>query len=150
MLFYFFPTWDRRLRLLADWTIWPLVGRDVVWMWRDHGRDYDVRHHVYQAGEVIAERSRATRYVHVLLEGSAELRRGDETVGSVLAGGYVGRKRLEQEDVDTAVATTVVRTLALREDEANRLQDVLSLAGRIVAKTGVFPTVNLPRSETTP
>jgi NADH dehydrogenase len=148
MLFYFFPTWDRRLRLLADWMIWPLVGRDVVWMWREHVRDYDVRHNLYQAGEVIAERARPTRYVHVLLEGAAELRRDGTAIGSVLAGGYVGRKRLEQEEADTAVATTTVRTLALREDEANRLQDVLSLAGRIVAKTGVFPTVNLPRSET--
>ena len=26
------PTWDRRLRILADWIIWPIVGRDVVQM----------------------------------------------------------------------------------------------------------------------
>ena len=38
MLFYFFPTWDRRLRLLADWSIWPLVGRDIVQLGRGEPR----------------------------------------------------------------------------------------------------------------
>ena len=32
VLFAIFPSWDRRLRLLADWSIWPLVGRDIVQM----------------------------------------------------------------------------------------------------------------------
>ena len=47
LLFYFFPRWDRRLRLIADWAIWPLVGRDIVQLGRECG-EYEVRHHVYQ------------------------------------------------------------------------------------------------------
>ena len=30
LLTYYFPSWDRRLRLFADWLIWPVVGRDIV------------------------------------------------------------------------------------------------------------------------
>jgi hypothetical protein len=39
-----------------------------------------------------------------------------------------------------------VRTIALRDDQANRLQDVLASAGQIVAKTGIFPSAG-SRSE---
>jgi NADH dehydrogenase len=149
MLFYFFPTWDRRLRLLADWAIWPIVGRDIVWMWRDRSGDYEIRHNVYQPGEVIVDRTRPVRYVHVLVDGAVELRRRvdgtEEALQTLRTGSHFGRKWLEQASADVAVATSVVRTIALRDDQANRLQDVLASAGRIVAKTGIFPT--LPRSE---
>jgi NADH:ubiquinone reductase (H+-translocating) len=148
MLFYFFPTWDRRLRLLADWSIWPIVGRDVVWMWRDPKADYDVRHNVYQPGELIVDRARRVRYVHVLLEGEVELRRGAVAEGHIVrtigAGSHFGRKSLEQAAADTAVARSIVRTISLREDQANRLQDVLVSAERIVAKTGMFPIQRAP------
>ena len=51
MLFYFFPTWDRLLRLLADWTIWPLVGRDVVQMTTGTAPGFDVHANLFQPGE---------------------------------------------------------------------------------------------------
>ena len=83
------------------------------------------------------------RYVHVLIEGEVDLRRhadgGDETLQTIGAGNHFGRKKLEQQSADRAVARSVVRTIALRDDQANRLQDVLASAGEIVAKTGIFP-----------
>lgn len=146
MLFYFFPTWDRRLHLLADWTIWPLVGRDIVWMWRDQSGDYEVQQNIYQPGDVIVDRARPVRYVHVLVEGEVELRHRqngtDTIVTTVSTGSHFGRKSLEQASADFAVARSVVRTIALRDDQANRLQDVLASAGQIVAKTGIFPTMS--------
>ncbi len=49
ILVYFLPTWDRRLRLLADWLIWPVVGRDVVELDHEARSEYDVRHQVFGA-----------------------------------------------------------------------------------------------------
>jgi NADH dehydrogenase len=141
MLFYFFPTWDRRLRLLADWSIWPLVGRDIVQVGRSEGGEYEIRHHVYQPGQVIAESARPVRHVHVLVEGEVELRRGQEVVSTLRAGDHFGRKFLELAGADTASARTLVRTVALRADQANELQDVLVSADRLVARTGAFPTL---------
>ena len=138
ILFYFFPSWDRRLRLLADWMIWPLVGRDVVWLWRDKGADYEVRHNLFQPGETIVDAARPVRYVHIVLDGEVELR-GAGTVLSAGPGDHLGRKRLQELEAALAVAKTVVRTISLREDEANRLQDTLVSAAPIVAKTGIFP-----------
>jgi hypothetical protein len=43
-------------------------------------------------------------------------------------------------------AAARVRTIAMRDDHANRRQDVLGSAGHIVAKTEICPTVG-SRSE---
>jgi NADH dehydrogenase len=142
MLFYFFPTWDRRLRLLADWSIWPLVGRDIVQLGRgDHG-EYEIRHHVYQPGQVIAEQARPVRHVHVIVEGEVELVTGEEIVENLRAGDHFGRKSIELSRADTARARTLVRTVALRADQANELQDVLLSTERIVARTATFRTIS--------
>jgi NADH dehydrogenase len=151
LLFYYFPTWDRRLRLLADWSIWPIVGRDIVEMGRAHSvGDYDVRHHVYQPGQVIAESSRPVRHVHVIVEGEVELvrRNGDVDDGDTLGpGDHFGRKWLETAGADAARAKTLVRTVALRADQANRLQDVLLSTGRLVARTAAHDLDALRRGE---
>ena len=148
MLFYFFPTWDRRLRLLADWSIWPLVGRDIVQLGRGDLGEYEILHHVYQPGQVIAERARPVRHVHVIVEGEVELVTGDEIVENLHAGDHFGRKSIELSGAETARARTLVRTVALRADQANELQDMLLSTERIVARTAAFQTVraeDLPR-----
>src|SRR4051794_12066564 len=127
VLVYHFPTWDRRLRLLADWLIWPLVGRDIVWMARD---DRDLRDHLYQPGQVIAQRRRPVRHVHVIVEGVVELVGGDG--GTLGPGDHFGRLWLESVGVDALRASTVVRTVALRADQAHRLRDVLGSTGKLV------------------
>jgi hypothetical protein len=140
------PSWDRRLRLLADWAIWPIVGRDIVQMGPSEAAVYDVRHHVYQAGETIADSERPVRLVHVIVEGDVELLRtndgSDEVLESIGPGDHFGRKLLEFKKADAARAKSLVRTLALREEQANQLQDVFLSTGRIVARTELLPTID--------
>ena len=126
LLVYYFPTWDRRLRLLADWLIWPLVGRDIVWMARD---DRDLRDHLYEPGQVIAERRRPVKHVHVIVEGEVELVGGEG--GKLGPGDHFGRLWIESVGVDALRASTVVRTVALRADQAHRLRDVLNATGKL-------------------
>ena len=139
--FYYFPSWDRRLRLLADWSIWPLVGRDIVQLGRGNQGEYEIRHQVYQPGQVIADRARPVRQVHVIVEGEVELVLGEEIVENLRAGDHFGRKSIELSRADTARARTLVRTVALRADQANELQDMLLSTDRIVARTAAFQTI---------
>jgi len=131
LLFYYVPTWDRRLRLLADWSLWPLVGRDIVAMGRE---DRDLRDHLYQPGQVIAERNRPVRHVHVIVEGEVELLGrdgevdGDRTLGP---GDHFGRLWIESMGVVALRSKTLVRTVALRADQAHRLRDILSSTGKL-------------------
>jgi hypothetical protein len=138
MLFYFFPTWDRRLRLLADWSIWPLVGRDIVQLSRGDAGKYEIHPEVYQPGAVIAQRSRPVHLAHVIIEGEVEFVRhgdgGEEIVETYGPGEHFGRKRLERSGADDARARSLVRSVALRADQANQLREVL----RVVARTGAF------------
>jgi NADH dehydrogenase len=142
------PSVDRRLRLLGDWAIWPIVGRDIVQMGSSKSGAYDVRQHVYQAGEMITDSARPARLVHVIVEGNVDLFRRageeEELLETIGPGGHFGRKALEHKRADTARASSaLVRTLALRENQANQLQDALLSTGRIVARTSMMPTVDL-------
>ena len=141
------PSWDRKLRLLADWAIWPIVGRDIVQMGPSDSAAYDVQHHVYQVGETISDKARPVRLVHVIVEGDVELTaRSDETeevLETIGPGDHFGRKLLEFKRADAARAKTLVRTMALREEQANQLQDVLLSTDRIVARTELLPTIDV-------
>ena len=140
------PGWDRRLRLIADWLVWPLVGRDIAQTGPSQITAYDVRHHVYQPGETIADSGRPVRLVHVIVEGEVEVLAegdGDEAIETLGPGDHLGRKWLERHGVRLARAKSLVRTVALQEDQANQLQDVLLSTERIVARTELTKAVDL-------
>ena len=137
------PSWDRKLRALADWAIWPFVGRDIALMKQGGAPSFDVRQFVFAAGEVLAERARPVRHVHVIVEGHADVVKasdeGETAVATLGPGDYFGRKWLEQLDGDLVRSTSTVKTVALRADQANVLQDALLRAEPIVAATGCTP-----------
>ncbi|MEA2426526.1 MAG: hypothetical protein QOF37_154, partial [Thermoleophilaceae bacterium] len=147
MLIYYIPTWDRRLRLIADWLIWPLVGRDVVEMSVADPHDYEVRHNVFQPGDTVAHHARSARYVHVIVEGDVDIVRaaangaGEQVVREMHPGDHFDQKRLDRFEAESARARTLVRTVSLRADQADRLQDVLNSAGKLVAWSGAFPAI---------
>jgi NADH:quinone reductase (non-electrogenic) len=138
------PSWDRRIRIAADWLIWPLVGRDIVQVGPSERDDYDVSHNVFQPGETIVESRRPVRFVHIIVEGDAELVRARdgaaETVGLLGPGDHCGRKWLELNRLDSVRAKSLVRTVSLRAEQANQLQDVLLSTEQLVAQTGLHAT----------
>jgi NADH dehydrogenase len=145
LLIYYFPTWDRRLRLMTDWFIWPLVGRDIVELRSVRSDEYDIRHNIFQPGEVIAQEERTGKYVHVIVEGEVELQLEKDGLEQVLdtlgPGDHFGTRWLESFDMETARAKTVVRTVALRRDQAPSLQQLLRSTGPLIAESGHFPAI---------
>jgi NADH dehydrogenase len=145
LLAYYFPSWDRRARLISDWLIWPLVGRDIVELRSARADDYDIRHNVFQAGELIAQEERTGKYIHVIVEGEVELlleQEGHDEVLDVLGpGDHFGTRWVESAEMETARARTVVRTVALRRDQAPQLQRVLGSTGVLTAESGHFPGI---------
>jgi NADH dehydrogenase len=151
LLTYYFPSWDRRLHLIADWVIWPLVGRDVVAMRVGEGGEYEVRHNVYQPGEIIVTEQRAGRYIHIIVDGEVEIlhsARGQEMVLATLGpGDHFGQRWVESMETESARAKTLVRTLAVRRDQAPQLQEVLRSTGPLVAQSGHFPVLGGPEGD---
>ena len=91
LLAYYFPSWDRRLRLLTDWLIWPLVGRDIVELRTAPPGEYEVRHNVFQPGEVVAQEERTGKYIHVIVEGEVEILNKEGDLEQVLDDARAGR-----------------------------------------------------------
>jgi NADH dehydrogenase len=145
LLTYYFPSWDRRLRLMTDWLIWPLVGRDVVELRTSPPGEYEIRHNVFQAGEIVAQEERTGKYIHVIVEGEVEIvnREGDleQVLATLGPGDHFGTQWRHSFDAEVARAASVVRTVAMRRDQAPRLQEVLASAGRLVAESGHFPAI---------
>jgi NADH dehydrogenase len=153
LLTYYFPSWDRRLRLMTDWLIWPIVGRDVVELRTAPRGDYEVRQNIFQPGEIVAEEERTGRYIHIILEGEVEIlnKQGDlEQVLSTLGpGDHFGARWMTTFDLEVARAKGTVRTLSMRRDQAPQLQEVLRTAGQLVAESGHFPAIT-PTSKPPP
>ena len=145
LLTYYFPSWDRRVRLIADWLIWPLVGRDVVELRTTPPGEFEVRHNVFQPGEIVAQEERTGKYIHVIVEGEVEILNRQDELEQVLAtlgpGDHFGTQWRYSFDMETARAKTLVRTVAMRRDQAPRLQEVLASAGQLVAESGHFPAI---------
>ena len=145
MFTLYFPSWDRRLHLMADWLIWPLVGRDVIAMRVGESSDYEVRHNVFQPGEIIVTEQRSGRFIHIIIDGEVEIlhsARGLEAVLKTLGpGDHFGQRWIESFETESARAKTIVRTLAVRRDQAPRLQEVIRSAGLLAAESGHFPVV---------
>jgi NADH:ubiquinone reductase (H+-translocating) len=147
LLTYHLPSRDRRLRMLADWLIWPLVGRDVVEMRVDRPSDYEVQQNRFQEGEEIAAEGYSTRYVHVIVEGEVDLVEvgrdgtGDRVLKTLGPGDQFGVHWIESFEPEKAFAKTEVRTIALRRDQAPRLQEVLRSAEKLIAHSGHFPAI---------
>jgi NADH:ubiquinone reductase (H+-translocating) len=145
LLTYYFPSWDRRLRLMTDWLIWPLVGRDIVELRSQAAGDYEVRQNVFQPGEIVAEEERTGRYVHIIVEGEIEIlhKEGDleQVLNTLGPGDHFGARWMDSFDLEVARARGVVRTLSMRRDQAPRLQEVLKTAGQLVAESGHFPAI---------
>lgn len=132
LLLWNIPTWDRKLRLLADWLIWPLVGRDIVEMSVSDADDYEISHQVYQPGEVIIREGEVGQHLYLLAEGEVELLRGDAAVTKLGAGAYFGHTRRGRRAEETVRAVSLVRAVTVRSDQAHRLQGVLASLGRAV------------------
>ncbi|MEA2482023.1 MAG: hypothetical protein QOJ07_3945, partial [Thermoleophilaceae bacterium] len=145
LLTYYFPSWDRRLRILTDWMIWPLVGRDIVELRSAPPGDYEVRHNVFQPGSVIAQEDRTRKYIHVIVEGEVEILNKQGELEQILTtlgpGDHFGTRWINSFEPEIARAKTEVRTVAMRRDQAPRLQEVLRSAGQLVADSGHFPAI---------
>ncbi|MGA4669153.1 NAD(P)/FAD-dependent oxidoreductase [Propionibacteriaceae bacterium Y1923] len=130
LLWRYVPTWDRKLRLLADWTIWPLVGRDAVEMSVSDADDFELHHMRFTDGEVIVDET-GTQFVHVIIEGRAELMADEDSLQEFGVGEVVGRRWVDQERSERVVARGTVRTIRMRTKQARELQKLVHALSQV-------------------
>src|SRR5260221_5082356 len=92
MFVMFVPTWDRRIRILLDWLLTPMLGRDIVNIQMDE--PYGVRQEVYEPGQDVVRQGDVGKRLYVIWKGEAEVVRrgpnGDESLAVLGAGAHFG------------------------------------------------------------
>jgi NADH dehydrogenase len=116
-LLQFVPTWDRKVRLVIDWILWPVFGRDVVNIRMDDS--FGMRREHYEPGQEIVREGEIGRRLYIIWEGEVEVFRADGSGSEVLA--TLGRG---QHFGEAAVFQDVRRTASVR---ARTRVDVLSI-----------------------
>lgn len=123
------PTWDRKWRLLADWCIWPFVGREIVEMRKDDEADYEISNHLYLPGETILREGDKGSYIYLITEGEVELinnYKGREEIMMTLGmGNYFGHINRLVPLTETVRSKTIVQAVSIKSDQAYKLKKIL-------------------------
>jgi NADH dehydrogenase len=115
-LLKFVPTWDRRVRLVIDWILWPIFGRDVVNIRMDDTAGMQRQH--YEPGQEIVREGEIGRRLYIIFDGEVEVfsaGSGSEVLATLSRGQHFG---------EAAVFQNVRRTASVR---ARTRVDVLSI-----------------------
>jgi NADH dehydrogenase len=137
VLTMFVPSWTRRLRLMFDWLLTAVIGRDLVNPRIDEQPGID--HALYEPGQVIVP-SGDTRHYHYIVEsGEVEVvtshREPESLLATLRAGDYFGH--VTKPDAESSIrARTRVRLLVIDRHAADALSGVRPDLARILKKGG--------------
>ncbi len=132
-LLYFIPTWDRRVRLVLDWVVWPFIGRDIV------NPQVSTRQGVYsmvfEPGQIVVREGDVGHRLYVIRSGEVEVVR-DSPEGEIIlnvlgVGQHFGEMAVFNNVRRTATvrARGQVELLAISREEANSLSEVIAPFG---------------------
>src|SRR6266540_1525299 len=125
VLTMFVPCWKRRVRLMFDWLLTLLLGRDIVNPRIDEHAA--ISHVLFEPGQVIVAEGDTRRYHYLVEAGEVEVLRRTGNSQSVLstlkAGDYFGHATRPEPDFSIR-ARTRVRLLAIDRDAADALSHV--------------------------
>jgi NADH:ubiquinone reductase (H+-translocating) len=138
LFLWYVPTLDRKLRILLDWTITPLFGRDVVEI--RLREPLGVRRQHYEAGQDIVREGEIGHHLYFIVQGEVEVvqRAGDDvrTLARLGPGDHFGESAVFRSSRRTATvrAVTPVDLLALGEQEARALSEMVQPFGDTVTR----------------
>jgi NADH:ubiquinone reductase (H+-translocating) len=123
VLTMFVPSWTRRVRLVCDWFLTLVLGRDVVNPRIDDRRA--VAHALYEAGQTIVSEGETRPYHYLVESGEVEIvfGKGKPQVSSLKVGDYFGHTTRPSANCSIR-ARTRVRLLAIDGYAAEALSAV--------------------------
>ena len=125
VLTMFVPSWTRRVRLMFDWWLTLILGRDVVNPRMDERGA--IWHALYEPGQVIVAAGETRRYHYVVESGEVDVvssdHNGEVIAGSFKAGDYFGDVTPLSPDCCIR-SRTRVRLLAIDREAADALSAV--------------------------
>lgn len=125
VLTMFVPSWTRRVRLMFDWWLTLILGRDIVNPRIDERGA--ISHVLYEPGQIIVAAGETRRYHYLVESGQADVvssdRDGEVVLSSLKAGDYFGDE-CQPSSSFCIRARTRVRLLAIHSEAADALSSV--------------------------
>lgn len=138
VLTMFVPSWTRRVRLMFDWFLTLVLGRDVVNPRIDDRRA--IAHALYEEGQIIVPAGETRRYHYLVEAGEVEivLANGNSEVTFLKIGDYFGHTTRPSSDCSIR-ARTRVRLLSIDGYAAEALSAVRPDIARLLKQgaTGI-------------
>lgn len=118
----YLPIWNRRIRTMSNWLMWPLIGRDITSI-RSHEATH-VRERLYQAGQTIYQQGEAANSMYLIRDGNVDVYTDGKHMGTLGPGEYFGELAIyyETRRTRTIVAATELRVLEIERAMAKLLQ----------------------------
>ncbi len=138
-MFLYIPTWDRRLRALSDWLLWPIIGRDIVSIQKKEGLGISKK--LFEPGQLIVVEGDIGKNLYVIQSGKVEIIKEDNGKSEFLAelgpGNHFGEQAIYSGTARTASvrAKTRVELLAISKSTALTLGDTLETFGNEMRST---------------
>ncbi|MEJ6479849.1 FAD-dependent oxidoreductase [Nostoc punctiforme UO1] len=129
-LFIFVPSWERKLRLLVDWSMWPFLGRDIISMKLQEKQS--LKQAYFQAGQVIVKQGDIGRCLYLIRNGEVEvleeMSNGEIIIQTLGSGEHFGEKSVIKNSphIATVRAKTSVQLVVIDREEALLLSNSLS------------------------
>lgn len=152
-LWAFVPTWDRKVRLLFDWTATSLVGRSIVDVREPEAVSLRKEH--FHTGQTIMREGDAGNELYLIQEGFVDVSTASEGEAKVLTrlgpGRHFGDLAVfgESDRTLTITARTPVKLWAFGSSVAKTLRDVISPLRNEATHTGLTSRPPPPNAKVT-
>jgi CRP-like cAMP-binding protein len=139
LMLAYLPSWDRRLRVMADWFLAPFVGRDIVSLNLDE--QLAIERTLFEPGQDVVQQGDVGQSMYIIRSGEAEVVRKQEdreqVLGVLTPGAHFGEVAVFQRIRRTATvrARTRLELLEIRREAANVLSDSLPALGKAIRET---------------
>lgn len=118
----YLPIWNRRIRTMHDWIMWPVIGRDITSIRSNEATR--VRERLFEAGQTIYEQGEAANSMYLIREGTVDTFHNGEAQQTLGPGSYFGELAIYNETTRsrTIVASSQVRVLEIEREMAKLLR----------------------------
>ena len=134
ILLHFIPAFDRKVRLVLDWIVWPLIGRDVVNMKVEQPMAVQKEH--FEPGQDIVRQGDTGRRLYVIWKGEVDVLKdgpsGQEEIARLGSGQHFGEIAVFNDVRRTATvrARTPVDLISIGRTEALAFGNAIDSLGK--------------------
>lgn len=140
---YFVPTFDRKVRLVLDWIVWPFIGRDIVNMRAEQPLAVQREH--FEPGQDIIRQGEIGQRLYLIWDGEVDVIQdgpsGPEHIKTLRTGQHFGEVALFENTRRTATvrARTSVKLISIGRAEVFALSGAMRAFGEALHSAPAAP-----------